>query len=235
MTKFTRWYKEIILPTGLLASMIIGAGMFALPYVFLKAGFLLGLFYLAVFAAVFSAIHLMYLRVINETEGRHRFVGYARIYLGDFGFWLAVLTTVIGLTLVLVAYLILGVDFLKIAIPSLSSSLALYLFWFTGVAAVVFSLKRLANFEFLVAVAMVAIILILFGFSLKAPSLTLSRFNPTDFFLPYGVVLFSLAGRAAISSLRDYWQGRALPKKGLRRAVVLGTLIPALASGEQWF
>ncbi|HEY4498196.1 MAG TPA: aromatic amino acid transport family protein [Candidatus Paceibacterota bacterium] len=228
MTKFTQWYREIILPTGLLASMIIGAGMFALPYVFEKAGFSLGLFYLAAFAAVFAAIHLMYLRIIDSTEGKHRFVGYARIYLGDFGFWLAVLTTAIGLILVLTAYLVLGVSFMKIAAPFLSSSAALYLFWFSGVVAVVFSLKRLANFEFLVAVAMIAIIFVLFGFSLRAPSLTLSRFNPQAFFLPYGVILFSLAGRAAISSLRDYWQGRNLPEKGLRRAVVLGTVIPAL-------
>ena len=54
MIKFSQWYKEIGLPAGLLSSLIIGAGIFALPYVFYRAGFLVGLFYLVIFSIVFS-------------------------------------------------------------------------------------------------------------------------------------------------------------------------------------
>ncbi len=108
--------KSIILPTGLLAATIIGAGIFALPYTFEKAGIITGLFYLVIFAGVFTLIHLMYADVIIKTEGFHRFVGYAEIYLGNIGKWLTVSVTVIGMIFVLVIYLILSISFINLIV-----------------------------------------------------------------------------------------------------------------------
>ena len=39
-------FSQFIFPTSLLAGTIIGAGMFALPYLFEKSGIILGLLYL---------------------------------------------------------------------------------------------------------------------------------------------------------------------------------------------
>ena len=68
-------YKNFILPAGLLAETIIGAGMFALPYVFQKSGIGLGLFYLFFFGLVSILIHLMYADIILRTSENHRFAG----------------------------------------------------------------------------------------------------------------------------------------------------------------
>ena len=157
-----RWYKELILPAGLLFALIIGAGMFGLPFIFVKSGLLTGFLYLIFFAAVSLAIHLMYADIITATDGKHRFVGYAEIYLGFLGKWAAVLTVIVGLFLTLAIYLILSVSFMKLLLPGLPSDLGAIIFWAMGSGVVVLSLTRLANFEVMTELAMAVIIGILF-------------------------------------------------------------------------
>lgn len=218
--------------------------MFALPYLFNTAGILVGVFYLIAAAFVFSVIHLRYGEIIERTPGKHRFAGYAGIYLGERGFWLGAAVAGLGLTLVLTAYLALGPVFLRLLIPGLGDSLNLYLFWGVGALAILLSLNRLKNFEFLAVVAMLAIILVLFSFGLAkgGDPAGLPAFNPALIFLPYGAVLFALYGRPAISSLRDYFEENNSPASrsgNLRKAIILGTTIPAafyllLALGVIW-
>jgi len=144
VTKFSQWYREILLPAGLLSSLIIGAGMFALPFVFARAGFITGLFYLALFTFVFSVIHIMYAKVIEETSGRHRLVGYSKIYLKRFGFWTTIVTTALGIIFVLTAYISLAGGFINLVFPQISATLSPYIIWILGSLAVIISLRRLA-------------------------------------------------------------------------------------------
>ena len=209
--------------------MIIGAGMFALPYVFAKAGVVTGFFYLAVFAGVFVAVHRMYARIVVEPKGKHRLVGYAKIYLGQWGFWVSLLTSGIGLLLVLTAYLALASDFLGLIFPGLSGAAGLYAFWFVSSLAVLLSLSRLAKLEFGATVAIGAIILSLFVAGLiRGGEVVVPLVNPGFSLLPYGVVLFSLSGRAAISSLYMYYKRRELDSSQIYKAVTWGTIAPAV-------
>lgn len=229
MTKFLKWYREVGLPAALLASLIIGAGIFALPFVFYRAGFVLGLVYLAVFASAFVVVHKMYADVIHGTSGRHRFVGYAKIYFGKLGFAGATLTTVIGFTLTLVAYIALAKDFIELIAPGLGETYATYSFWMMGSTALIFSLKRLEKMEVLILFAMGLIILTLFVSGILFGKV--SNITPVDFtsvFIPYGIILFSLSGRAAISSIVDYFDSKKYSKKQLMRSIALGTIGPAV-------
>jgi len=106
--------KKLFTPAWLLAGSIIGAGIFALPFVFVQAGTLTGLGYLLVFGFVFVLLHLMYADIIAKTSGEHLFPGYAKIYLGNFGFWLTIISSVFGLFLTLIAYLALSASFLNL-------------------------------------------------------------------------------------------------------------------------
>lgn len=228
MTKYSRWYKELVLPAALLSSLIIGAGMFALPYLFNASGILIGVFYLIAAAFIFTLIHLRYADIIEHTSGRHRFAGYARFYFGKAGFWLGAVVTGLGLILVLTAYLSLGPVFLELLIPAMGDSLSFYLFWGVGAAAILASLNRLKNFEFLATLGMLVIILVLFSLGLGKGDVTnLLSFNPALIFLPYGAVLFALYGRPAISSLKTYFEDNNLPFRNLRKAIILGTALPA--------
>ena len=91
-----RIFSQLVFPTSLLATTIIGAGMFALPYLFNKAGIATGLFYLFIFGAVFALIHLMYADIIVRTSENRRFSGYAKIYLGRLGHWSSIFMTIFG-------------------------------------------------------------------------------------------------------------------------------------------
>ncbi len=231
MTKFLRWYKEVALPAGLLAALIIGAGMFALPYVFSKAGFVTGFFYLTLFAAVFGTVHLMYAEIILGTKGNHRFVGYAEIYLGTEAKLISVVTTLMGILFTLAIYIILSVSFVKLVFPTVPATTAALVFWSLGSAVIFFSVKRLAVLESVVTPALIGIVLLLFVFGLGAAgavNLPSVSSEPLKLLLPYGVVLFSLSGRAAISSVRDYYRKNKLDEGKIGKAITLGTVVPAV-------
>jgi len=184
---------------------------------------------LAVFALVFVVVHRMYADVIESTEGRHRFVGYAKIYFKKWGFVTSIFTTAIGFTLTLVAYIALAGDFIRLIVPGLPGGYAPYVFWAIGSLAVVLSLKRLANLEFSITAAIGLIVLALFVAGIffgDAPNI--QRVDFSKAFLPYGVVLFALAGRAAISSIVDYYENKKLSKEKMIRSISLGTIAPAV-------
>ncbi len=206
--------------------------MFALPYVFVKAGFLTGFLYLVLGAAIFSTLHVMYSEVIESTPGKHRFVGYAEIYLGRVGKWTSVVAVLFSMILTLTIYLILSASFIKLLAPDLSSTVSVLIFWVLGSVVVLMSLNRLANFGFAVTLAMVGIVVALFILGFMRTDLgvlpSLPVINLNQLLLPYGVVLFSLYGRAAISSIREYFLKMGLDRKRLRRVIVWGTLAPAV-------
>ena len=218
------------MPASLLAATIIGAGIFALPYTFHKAGLVTGLFYLVIFAAVFIIIHLMYADISLRTPGSHRFVGYASIYLGQAGKWLAILVTVVGMTLVLTVYLVLSVSFLNFFIPSAPDIQKLLLFWFISSITIFWGINRLAVSEFLITIGISAIIFVIFIFGFKNFDrfLTEPLFNFNHIVLPYGPILFALAGRTAILAVIDYFRKNNEPLFSAKKAIILGTFIPAL-------
>jgi len=223
-------YRNLILPASLLAATIIGAGVFALPYVFDKAGLLTGLFYLVIFTAVFIVIHLMYADIGLCTPGAHRFVGFSEIYLGSFGKWLAILATVAGMTLVLTVYLILSVSFLNFFIPWAPNIQKLLLFWFISSITIFWGINRVAASEFLITLGIVAIIFIIFIFGFRNFGRFLSEplFNFAYIILPYGPVLFALAGRTAVLALIDYMRKNNQPLSSVKKAIILGTFLPAI-------
>src|SRR3989344_7888976 len=103
--------KKAIFQISLLSGTIIGAGLFALPFVFKTAGLSAGFFYLATAAFAYVLIHLLYADLVIRTEGEHRFVGYAKIYLGRAAFLPAALMTIVQMLVVLAIYVILSKSF----------------------------------------------------------------------------------------------------------------------------
>lgn len=203
--------------------------MFAVPFAFARAGFVVGAGYLIVFTLVFALVHRMYAEIVIGTPGKHRFVGYAEIYLGGAGRWASMCTTAIGLTLVLTVYMALASVFTPLIFPGISVGLAAYLFWAAGSVAILASLGRLANAEFVATGAIVFIVLYLFVLGLPSGAgVPIPLLETSDILLPYGIVLFALSGRAAISSLFEYARKASVPSSRMFRAISLGTGTPAI-------
>jgi amino acid permease len=224
-------YKNLILPAGLLAGTIIGAGVFALPFVFERAGILAGLLYLLVFGALLVFVNFMYAGVIMKTEGSHRFVGYVKAHLGKFAGKISIMTSIAGLLLSMVVYLVLASSFINLFAPSLPDAQKVLIFWLIAALTVFLKIGKMALLEFLVTVAIVFIVLVLFffgigGFAEKTDYLSLV--NPAFIFLPYGAILFSLSGRVAIPSIVNYFREKNLDLKKTKPAIVLGVFIPVV-------
>ena len=218
-------YKNLILPASLLSGTIVGAGMFALPFVFNKAGLGLGFFYLIFFGIVSMLINLMYADIILRTQENHRFVGYARIYLGKFGFLSGFLMTVVGAIFSLLIYLILFVSFINL----FPDNYEVLIFWFLGSMAFFLNINKITYFEFLTDIGMWLIIsaIIIYGladFKLSSPLLI----NQDYFFLPYGAILFSLAGRVAVPAVLGYFRNNNKSPALAKRPIILGSLTPII-------
>ncbi|MBU3925149.1 hypothetical protein KJ854_04405, partial [Patescibacteria group bacterium] len=97
---------------SMLVGAIIGAGIFGLPYVAAKSGLVLTLVFLAVLTAITVLMHLLYGEIVLRTNGQHRMVGYANIYLGKRGKIISSVSAIVGTYAAILAYLILGGIFL---------------------------------------------------------------------------------------------------------------------------
>ena len=91
---------------------IIGVGIFGLPWVASKSGFLILLFYFLILAIVAIVVHLMLGDVIVKTPGKHRFPGYVKKYLGPRWGRVALIGICFGLFGAQLAYLLVGGGFL---------------------------------------------------------------------------------------------------------------------------
>lgn len=222
-------YKNLILPASLLSGTIVGAGMFALPFIFNKAGLGLGFFYLFIFGIISMLIHLMYADVILRTQENHRFAGYAKIYFGEWGFLAGFLMTVIGAIFSLLIYLILSVSFINLIAPIFPDNYEVFIFWLFGSITFFLNINKITYFEFLtdIGIWLIVLAIIIYGFAdfkLSGPLLM----NQNYFFLPYGAILFSLAGRVAIPSVLGYFRNNNKPMALAKRSIILGSLTPII-------
>ncbi|MDP3729817.1 MAG: aromatic amino acid transport family protein, partial [bacterium] len=223
-------YKSVILPASILVGIIIGAGMFSLPFVFQSVGILTGFFYLGVFSLLFIVLYWMYADIIVRTPGEHRFVGYAKMYLGKLGFITAFFANFLQLFFVLAIYLILAPSFLKLFVPG-STMLYVILFWVFGSAVILINTRRIAKAEFLITLGIVGIIALVgaLGFP-NFLSKTMLWEMPRWFAIKaIGPILFALSGAIAIPEIVAYFRETGMKMNFLRRAITVGGVIPGIA------
>ncbi len=191
---------------GLLAATTIGAGIFSLPYVFNKAGWLTGVFYLAVLSGILIYVHYLYWRALTELKEKNRLLGLIKNYLGEKFFYFGLATVVGGLTLTLVVYLVLSSQFLKLIFPTISLKEGILVFWLLASLPLAWRLPWLVFFEFSGTLLMAGIIVLVLinGWGKGIGSAGVPAFNFDNIFLPFGAVLFSLAGWTAIEPIFDW-------------------------------
>lgn len=174
-------------------------------------------------------INLMYADIILRTQENHRFAGYAKIYLGESGFFAGFLMTVIGASFSLIIYLILSVSFINLIIPIFPDNYEVLIFWFFGSITFFLNINKITYFEFLtdIGIWLIVLAITIYGlvdFKLSGPLLM----NQDYFFLPYGAILFSLAGRVAIPAVLGYFRNNNKPLALAKQSIILGSLTPII-------
>jgi tyrosine-specific transport protein len=226
MNSFTRTTSGL----GLIVGVIVGAGMFALPYAVTRAGIFWSVTHLIITFSIITVIHVLYGTVVQATPGKHRLPGYARIYLGAWAGRLSLLSAFGGFYGALLVYGILGGTFLSRIIPySLGSVQWTLLFFAAGAVILLCNLRRIGEINFLLTLLLIAFVGILVVLALPhSTSVSLSASDNAAWFLPYGLFLFAFAGASAIPDAGDMFRNGEKDKKLFRRVLILSTIIPLL-------
>ena len=218
-----------------LSGTIIGAGLFALPYITLKVGFWVILGYFLVLGGLIILIHLFFGELALKTPDFKRLPGFAKIYLGRKGQIIAYASTILGIFGALLAYLILGGEFLaELLSPIFGQDTLFYtLFYFIiGSALVFYGIKAIAKVEFW---GLILFLIILFAIFFRGQSFIDNQnlfigngklsAGSGNLFLPYGAILFSLWGTALIPEAEEMLGKQ---KKLLLKIIPISILIPAI-------
>lgn len=215
---------------------VIGVGIFGLPYVALKAGFFVTVFYFLFMVLIAVSIHFLYGEVVLGTKEIHRLPGYVEKYLGEKWKKITFFIMIIGLTGALLAYLIIGGEFLNFLFaPYFGGSPTLYTFLFFALGSyLVFrGIKSISGVELLL---LIVLLIILVTFFIKAlPSINIDYFRALNLrflTLPYGVVLFALWGSALVPEIKEMLVLKTKKIKevrtDLRKVLFLGILFAAI-------
>jgi len=220
--------NPFLLALSTLVGTIIGAGIFGLPYVVAKSGIIPGVFYFVLLGGVVMILHLMFGEIALRTTEKHRLIGYASLYLGNWAKKLVTVSTVVGIVGALLAYIIIGGDFLYIVLGSfipLSNFAFAIVLWFVLSLFILRGIQTIAKIELLMDIILFVVVGVIFVFVL--PHFQLQNFMLFDslhVFLPYGVVLFSFLGLSAIPEIAELFKHTS-EKRSLDNLIVWSSVI----------
>ena len=223
--------RSFVLAVSSMVGPIVGAGIFGIPFVVAKSGAIPGIFYFIVLTFVVVFLHLFFGEICLRTEGKHRLVGYAQIYLGIWGKLFASLVLVFVLVGTILAYLILAGNFLKISLSSffpLSNVMYTLLFVAVGALFVAKGRQLIAKAEFLLNIGIFAAIGVIAFFAAPAVKLeNFALFDASSLFLPFGVIFFALIGWEAIPEVTSFIKDTN-SKVSLKKVIVVATVVASL-------
>lgn len=218
----------------MLVGMIFGAGIFALPYAFSRSGLFWGMVHFAIALFITIILGFLYGEVAYYARGRHRFTGYAGIFLGNKAKQFAFLTTLASYYGSLLVYGLLGGLFISNFFNhgSYRFEISILFFIVSGIF-VAFNFKKIADINFYLTVPIFGFVVYLLFIAL--PAIKIDNFFSNlyfsfnnDWFLPYGIWIFALGGAAVIPEVRDLFS--SFPLKHLKRVIWVSTVLCALFS-----
>jgi len=211
-----------------LSGTTIGAGILGMPYVFSKSGFFVGVFWLALLGGIMLLINLYLGEISLRTRKFHQLPGYAGEYLGKTGKRIMFFAVVFGIYSALLAYLIgEGQSLSKLFFGHFDYSIYFVIgFWVLMTLLLREGLKELKRVEFYGVIAIIVIVLVIFFSFFPQINLgNLNHFDLSNFFFPFGVIIFAMLGFSSIPELRQEIRKH---EKLFKKAIILGTLIPII-------
>lgn len=228
---FGEKFSNGVYPITTLAGAIIGVGFLSLPYAAIKVGIFTMLIYLIVLTVLVLLIHWLFAEVSLATPDFSRLPVFARIHLGKTGEWVALISMVVGSVGVLLAYIVIGGQFLgDIFLPFLGGSAPLYtvIYFILASAFLFWDIKVISKMQFWAIFLLFISVIALFihGFSfLNFSNIFSAPFFQGDLFFPYGILLFALWGAAMIPEVEEMLGKN---KKQFQKVIFWGTIIPAI-------
>lgn len=226
---------------GVFVGMVIGSGMFALPYAVSVAGLWASVVGAAfAFFAVIS-VHFAYGEVVVSTEERHRLPGYVKAYLGKFAGNLNKIGQVVFFNATLLVYAVLGGVFLFTIFGGGESATFWWsLIFFAASSLVLYfaTIEKIGFLNLILTIPLVAAILFISFWAFDKGGIANVPFYGSDPFFAFGVFVFALTGLSAIPDAYDVFSAKGAGlgqvrgaknvdgKRLLKKVITLGTTIP---------
>jgi len=215
---------KLIYAIATLSGTIIGVGFFALPYITLKVGFWVMLGYFLVLGTLVILVHLFFGELALKTPDFKRLPGFAKIYLGNWGEKIALISTILGIFGAILAYLIVGGEFLTELLSPIFGGGSFFwtiIYFLAGAILIFLGIKAIAKVEFwgMILFFLVLILIFLRGrYLINIENLFIKNWELgiRNLFLPYGVILFSLWGADLIPEIEEMLYAKSPPSSSLR-------------------
>lgn len=205
MGLFQRTDREYLLAVATLVGTAIGAGIFGLPYVTARAGFVPVMAMILVLGIFTLYSNLMYGEIVLRTKQECGFVGYAEKYLGAPGRRTAALMSFFSLYASSLVYIILGGIFLESFFGPLLGGDEFFYATITFLFVLVAGFMNLRFFTLVESWMTALLLVVMFGVVFKClPQVELANFVTYDsrhLFLPFGAILFSLSANIAVPDM----------------------------------
>ena len=220
------FFKNPVLKAiAIMVGMLVGAGILAMPYVIYQAGFWTGLLVLAFIGFAIMFLHLYIGEIVLRTKGKHQLSGYVEKYLGKKAKHIFTFSVIFMINGGLIAY-ILGEGVALKALFGGSDFVFSLVFFVVMAFLTFFGFKIITNSEMVIVFGMIITILLICIFS--AFHIDFNNFQGFDikkFFIPYGVIFFSIVGGGAIPPMKALLENH---KAKLKKVIIIGTLLTLL-------
>lgn len=229
-------FKNYIFPVATLTGSIIGVGFLSLPYITLKVGVAVMLFYFIVMTALVAFIHVIFGKVSLKTPDFKRWPGFVGFYFGPRAKKIVLVSWTLGIFGVMLVYLIVGSQFLSVMLgPIFGLNMLTYaLFYFLAASTFIYlGVKAISRIDFLALGLLLVILFLVFlkgGGHINLQNLNMFPQNGfhslgTNLFLPFGALLFSLWGASFIPEIEEMVRGN---KKSLKGIIIASIFIAAI-------
>src|SRR3989338_5990525 len=208
-----------------LIGMIIGAGVFGIPYVVNKAGVVKGIILIIVIGLAILILNLYIGEIILRTKGKHGLIGYADIYLGSTAKKIMLFSMMISLYGALTAYII-GESQIISTVFNISQFYAGIIFFVVMALIVHFGLEAIEKSELILSIIFIVLFItlgVIALYSSKFSTLNFASSSWSTLLIPYGVILFAYGGMEAIPTINEELGER---KDLLKKAILFGSIIP---------
>jgi amino acid permease len=176
-------------------------------------------------------LQFLYAEVTYFTKGKHRLPGYVEIFLGKKAKAASFLISLAAFYGTLLVYGLLGGLFLSNIFGGYSATILSLAFFVVGSALVLLRIGRIAEINFWLTLPLFGFIIYLLFVAMPAIN-SANFFNSINFsfsgnwFLPYGIWIFSLAGFSVIPETREIFANAKF--KDFRRVIFASVVLSAI-------
>ena len=224
--------SALISAISIISGTAIGAGILGLPYVISKVGLVWGILEIIILGLLMLLINLYVGEISVRTKGDHQLTGYAKIYLGEKGKKIMLISMIFSLYAALIAYILAEGELLSyVFFGSVKYSfLASLGFWFIMLILITCSIKTMGkgeNIGIIAILLLVGLIAIFFLPQSKPENFILSSGNNFLFnlFFPYGLILFALTSFSALPLVEQRLHGK---ERLMKKAIIISAIIPII-------